>query len=609
MKTPIRLMMKLWFVAIATLLAYTANAAGELSAPEIVQVAEQFYAAWLGDRTAGDKIRIARPDTAAADSVVERDMPDANTVMIQAPLEIGTYELRYVSGNSIIDSQPLEVVGDIRVDTGSGSSSGTSSRSVVREPADDEYTYADVLLLRGYQLGSERAVGEAAENRRKWCRDWGNARPALSQAGHMTESAYRQGMSDIDPSLASLLMRAEGALNLAGIEIFEDFQQHLGTVEEALCDESDGSYFNHFTITYAYCRMTMDTPTHSMDIHMPPSSAAALMQAVDYSTEEAMQIDLARDMQGTLPVTGVGWSSGIAMSPTGDSKEIIGHTTDHYIYQYQAGMGGAGTAPGMDIIASSISVQNSGTAWVAPSIEGDSIPRRFYWNLATQVQPAEGMAGYFSGLIMNIVGLLQHGLPLEVESTVASRIAGASVMKADSKSVITSYDLVPMPAGWCARSIVPPNFEVTNVSEQLDEMMAQQNSPEMQQAQADMEAAYAQMSPEERAMMESMGLSGLMGAGAAAAQSGSGRPPQAPAASAPTGSSMSLAKALKGDNNTQTVQNYLQALGYDTGDANGEMSLDTTIAISQFQAEYGMDATGEITPQLIGILAAKVDAL
>jgi localization factor PodJL len=139
--------------------------------------------------------------------------------------------------------------------------------------------------------------------------------------------------------------------------------------------------------------------------------------------------------------------------------------------------------------------------------------------------------------------------------------------------------------------------------------MAQQNSPEMQQAQADMEAAYAQMSPEERAMMESMGLSGLMGAGAAAAQSGSGRPPQAPAASAPTGSSMSLAKALKGDNNTQTVQNYLQALGYDTGDANGEMSLDTTIAISQFQAEYGMDATGEITPQLIGILAAKVDAL
>ncbi len=94
-----------------------------------------------------------------------------------------------------------------------------------------------------------------------------------------------------------------------------------------------------------------------------------------------------------------------------------------------------------------------------------------------------------------------------------------------------------------------------------------------------------------------------------AQQSGSAYQKQAPAASAPRGSSTSLAKALKGDNNTQTVQNYLQALDYDTGDANGEMNLDTTIAISQFQAEYGMDATGEITPQLIGILAAKVDAL
>ena len=36
-------------------------------------------------------------------------------------------------------------------------------------------------------------------------------------------------------------------------------------------------------------------------------------------------------------------------------------------------------------------------------------------------------------------------------------------------------------------------------------------------------------------------------------------------------------------------------------------ALETTIAISQFQAEKGMKVTGEVTPQLIGILAAEVD--
>jgi peptidoglycan hydrolase-like protein with peptidoglycan-binding domain len=61
------------------------------------------------------------------------------------------------------------------------------------------------------------------------------------------------------------------------------------------------------------------------------------------------------------------------------------------------------------------------------------------------------------------------------------------------------------------------------------------------------------------------------------------------------------------DNPTQTVQRHLAALGYDTGNTAGEMSLETTIAISQFQAEKGMQVTGEVTPQLIGALSAEVD--
>ena len=37
--------------------------------------------------------------------------------------------------------------------------------------------------------------------------------------------------------------------------------------------------------------------------------------------------------------------------------------------------------------------------------------------------------------------------------------------------------------------------------------------------------------------------------------------------------------------------------------ADGQLSTETIIAISQFQAEKGLEVTGEVTPQLVGILA------
>ena len=60
-------------------------------------------------------------------------------------------------------------------------------------------------------------------------------------------------------------------------------------------------------------------------------------------------------------------------------------------------------------------------------------------------------------------------------------------------------------------------------------------------------------------------------------------------------------------NLTQTVQIHLKALGYDPGKLDGEASMQTSIAISQFQAEKGLEVTGEVTPQLVGILEAEVE--
>ncbi|MEM6579900.1 MAG: peptidoglycan-binding protein [Pseudomonadota bacterium] len=57
---------------------------------------------------------------------------------------------------------------------------------------------------------------------------------------------------------------------------------------------------------------------------------------------------------------------------------------------------------------------------------------------------------------------------------------------------------------------------------------------------------------------------------------------------------------------TSQVQESLLKLGYDPGNTAGEASTQTVVAISQFQAENGMAVTGEVSPQLAGILAAHV---
>lgn len=62
-------------------------------------------------------------------------------------------------------------------------------------------------------------------------------------------------------------------------------------------------------------------------------------------------------------------------------------------------------------------------------------------------------------------------------------------------------------------------------------------------------------------------------------------------------------------NLTQMIQRDLVVLGYDPGSISGEMDVTTAVAISKFQAENNIAVTGEASPQLAGILSARVGAL
>lgn len=61
------------------------------------------------------------------------------------------------------------------------------------------------------------------------------------------------------------------------------------------------------------------------------------------------------------------------------------------------------------------------------------------------------------------------------------------------------------------------------------------------------------------------------------------------------------------DELTEIIQKDLVALGYDPGNIQGEMTTDTIVAISKFQAENNMEVTGEATPQLAGVIKAKLN--
>lgn len=55
------------------------------------------------------------------------------------------------------------------------------------------------------------------------------------------------------------------------------------------------------------------------------------------------------------------------------------------------------------------------------------------------------------------------------------------------------------------------------------------------------------------------------------------------------------------------IQLDLTELGYDTGNLDGELTTQTAIAISQFQAELGLDVTGAASPQLAGVVKAAMN--
>ena len=409
--------------------------------------------------------------------------------------------------------------------------------------------------------------------------------------------------------------------NIPGMPTRADIARDVANARQALCNAPEPqTKVEVFTITYSSCRMAMSTPTNAMVITMPDGGNNAYMLAADHTTQEVVHIELTSQLDAVSEVIGQGWSDQVSMSSLSETAEIFGYETEHYKFDYKSGLGesGLGELGQYDLEAGQInspmrlgnlvSVKSEGNAWISNSAPGIDIVRSFYQNLTSRFQPDSGTNSFFGGMINNLVVMLEKGIPIVIEQTTSSMVMGRTMATGKSESHVSNIRLRDLPSDYCGTEIqAPDGYQVTDMNQQMSEAMSNTDMPssaEMAEAMQQYNEAMQQMTPEERQMMEQFGMAGAMSQMGGAANPAAVQPP----GGSSTGSNMPSSAELHSDNLTQMVQKHLAALGYDTGNTDGDLSLETTIAISQFQAEKGMAVTGEVTPQLAGMLSAEVDS-
>jgi hypothetical protein len=580
------------FFSSTTLLAADAEFENE---PYNVCPMQPFDVEWEGPDARGDLIVIANIDAPTE----ARDFDFAPTsegdpLTLTAPPAIGEYRVRYIQpgSNALLEEVELYV------------RECTTCR--VREYPVNEYAVA----VHGIQSSSgDKVIEHGPIKVRDLCR-----------AG-----------AAVAPIVRDVIGRAGAQLGISSIEIDSQVRNQLTNARESVCSmNEDLGSVNWSTFVYSHCRLAGQSGPYSMDIHLPPGNGDGTMSIADHNERQVMRMTMKRNLQAASAGTGEGWSSGINMSMIGQGSKL-GYPTNQYNFDYTMGLGLGGFGEmGQDdmsqiaspqMLGNLVSVKVSGTAHLAQCIPGGNILTEYHERLARELSFDDSSMGAFAGLVKNQVGMLERGIPLDITSKTSGRIAGMPMVMGTDRTIITGFDVVPLPADWCTASLMPDDYEVIDIDQQVNEAlsagrsgsagggMTAEQQTQMNDAMRQVNDAMNSMTPEQKAAIENSGLGGLLGGMLG------GQPEEAPAATpkpsdqaAQQRRSTPSSRELQGSSLTQTAQNYLQALGFDPGKADGEMSLETIIAISQFQSENGMEVTGEVTPQLIGLLAARVDA-
>ncbi|NGP54445.1 peptidoglycan-binding domain-containing protein [Thioalkalivibrio sp. XN8] len=601
----------------AGLLGSSPLRAQSFDVPANVCLGDEFEVEWTGPNGADDQITLAEPSFRSDQSLSSWETMDGSPAELQAPGQEGYLEIRYVQADpeSILLRRGVNVIDCLSSGSSTRLPAGTSSgpsgdTGAPGTPSAQRLAGINqAVLVSGVQTNYGDVIQETSP-----LGEFDGRIDALCGASDTIGWAMNAIIGQIEQGMAEV----GSPINFDTIEALPDAPSRADIAASAqvardeLCDrEEERPQVQPFTITYAYCRMAMVTPHQVMDIHLPPRIGTGMMSLADYLEGEALQLTLSRSFDAASTVVGRGWSSQVTMTSPTDGGTHIGYPTTRYQFGYEGGLGGGGAGVPF---AGMVSTENSGTVWVSDAVPGLDIIRSFYENLTNEVSPELASNSFFGGLINNLVGMLRNGLPLEIEQTVESKVLGRTSVSGRSHQIVTDIRLVEFRPEWCSESLLPPGMPVRDIDQEIADAMGQSGtqSAEMAEAMQQYEQAMQEISPEQRQMMEQFGVGGMMeqmmgGGNPAGRQStgAQGQPGTSPAA--PAGGSRPSSEDLYSDNLTQMVQRHLEALGYDPGTTDGEPGLQTTIAISQFQAEQGLEVTGEVSPQLAGVLSAEVD--
>jgi hypothetical protein len=408
---------------------------------------------------------------------------------------------------------------------------------------------------------------------------------------------------DVYDHVRDVVGRAEEPLGVPDAVIDSHAQTQLSNARGSVCVGDERTQRATWgTYVYSSCRLVAQSNTYTMDIHLPSEVGDGTMAIADHTTRKILKVNLQRKVAELYAGTGSGWGTDINMEKIGIESRI-GYQTTGYEYDYHMG-----TAFGSESV--------NGTAWLATCVPGIDILTAYHETLTRELQPSDDILGAYASLVKNQVAMLEHGMPLEIESEHSGGTMGVPGPPVTDRNLITGFKVVPTPPKWCVDSMMPPDYEVIDLHAQINEAMSgggdRQGIPQggagMQDAMEQMKRAMEQMTPEQRAIMEQMGI----GQGQMPGQTPGGVPsvvtPAQPAAPPQPASGPPCSDTLYSDNTTLMVQQMLDALGYEVGTPDGNLGTQTIIAISEFQAEKGQTITGEVSPQLAGILAAEVDS-
>jgi len=487
---------------------------------------------------------------------------------------------------------------------------------------------------------------------------FGGGGGSLSAAGLQRSACFHAMFAEslIRDNLESMLsggqmdsLLAEVGLDSAGADLAESLEEPV--VRDCMDEPVAGG--GDMYLIFTSCSMIMGNGTGWMRWMVPPLAPEAEMVVIDTGTGEGAYVPLETRLErvnepgvplgelegsnvsgpgGTKPVT-------LTVSPNGRGYVEREYSARQYTFNYSGDLMPPFMGAELGAMIQLGRLESDGDAWIVADAPGADVISAFYQNFKSHVAPAAGMSTLLGGAISQMSDIASNGIPVEPTQTTTMSGGILSMMGAlgggsSQKSTSTVSKIMILPGDapvTCAPAVIPAGIQMTDLGAEMEAALAQasggpggtttppggesagaafgvtpEGMPDIAEAMSAITAALGELPPEQQEMIRSLGLSGSVVPGATPAAPVAAQPPTA--AAAPT-RVIPSAEELNSDNLTQMVQNHLAVLGYNTGNTTGELSTATVIAISQFQAERGLEVTGEVTPQLAGILSAAVDAL